>query len=952
MKNATLALALLLAILASPIFAGAQNVATVTTSISATVQTACATSSSTGAWQVLIPSGATPTDTIASARGCTRVFITDQRQTPPVTCQWISPSYLCSGPKPTPGPTPTPTPGTNPLLPALADYLFRDGSGATLTDSSGNGNNATLGTTPPTWETADLAFDLNQYVSLPAALNTAKSFVVALYIASIQGGPFGAENNIAIPVLLGNTANDAGLSLMVAAPRPAGDDYMRYAFAPSVFAGGGESTATGELIAGFHTLAYTLGTSGTSVDHLYIDGREFPYYMAQGANAGKQTTGNLTIGAAPGTSVWRNTFKGAIYRLRAYAGQLTQAQVTSENMAITAEVAARGVAVTPSPVPSNFPTLHCVGDSITYGIGTTVPYCNNLTLDTPFAQTLNWGIPGMYIQSIAGSETNRVARYCASATAGPSVVTVFAATNDFAEVSANAARIFQAAAAEVAILKRAGCSKVFLGTMLSRGGNDGAGNTLDSDKDAYDAILLAKARSVGADGVVDFAADPRLGADGANSNTTYFNGDLTHPTNAGQAILAAEDSNTLNFYLSNYSTANPRIVTAATYAMASGDSALLLQPSASQALTLPSCLGPSGAEYRFLNNQSVYTVTVTGQTAAQLVNGSASPFTLAGGATSTLRILPNPKNVGGCQWIADGSGGTSTPTAATPTISPAAGTYSAAQTITLASGTSGASIFYTLDGSTPTSGSTAYSAPFSLSSGATVKAIATKSGLSNSGVLAATYVINTPPATYAAANGCANSGGAGVGTIGCAAPSVTAGQTLFVNVVNYAAGAVSLADSTGNTATLLPGYPVSINGQGTNAVYVIKNASAGTHTITATLASGNYPQIMVDAVSGASATSPVDAASNLVQATTGGVYDYSCTAVTTNAANELVLSFINTTAGAATGYETTPQQLSAAQSAANSSNISAYGTFTTAGSNYVRWQVAAGSFSCDTVAIH
>ena len=86
-------------------------------------------------------------------------------------------------------------------------------------------------------------------------------------------------------------------------------------------------------------------------------------------------------------------------------------------------------------------------------------------------------------------------------------------------------------------------------------------------------------------------------------------------------------------------------------------------------------------------------------------------------------------------------------TAANPTFSPAAGTYGPAQTVTLATATSGATIVYTTDGSTPTAtGGTAthgttYSTPFSVSVTSTVKAIASKSGIVNSPVSSATYTI-------------------------------------------------------------------------------------------------------------------------------------------------------------------------------------------------------------------
>jgi formylglycine-generating enzyme required for sulfatase activity len=82
------------------------------------------------------------------------------------------------------------------------------------------------------------------------------------------------------------------------------------------------------------------------------------------------------------------------------------------------------------------------------------------------------------------------------------------------------------------------------------------------------------------------------------------------------------------------------------------------------------------------------------------------------------------------------SGSKSLPVAATPTADPAAG---AAVSVTLASATAGADIYYTLDGSTPTTGSAKYAAPFAITPPVTVKAIAVKEGMTNSGILTAAY---------------------------------------------------------------------------------------------------------------------------------------------------------------------------------------------------------------------
>ena len=82
-----------------------------------------------------------------------------------------------------------------------------------------------------------------------------------------------------------------------------------------------------------------------------------------------------------------------------------------------------------------------------------------------------------------------------------------------------------------------------------------------------------------------------------------------------------------------------------------------------------------------------------------------------------------------------------TPTVATPTFTPAAGTYTEEQNVSITCATEGADIFYTTDGTDPTVSSTQYTGPFIVSETTTVKAIATKAGYNNSAIASATYTI-------------------------------------------------------------------------------------------------------------------------------------------------------------------------------------------------------------------
>ena len=104
----------------------------------------------------------------------------------------------------------------------------------------------------------------------------------------------------------------------------------------------------------------------------------------------------------------------------------------------------------------------------------------------------------------------------------------------------------------------------------------------------------------------------------------------------------------------------------------------------------------------------------------------------------------------GCGGGSGGAGNNNPPPAqqaATPTFSPAAGTFTSAQTVTISDSTSGASIYYTTNGTTPTTSSTLYSAPIAISATTTIEAIASDAPTyTNSDVATATYTINLPAA--------------------------------------------------------------------------------------------------------------------------------------------------------------------------------------------------------------
>ena len=83
-----------------------------------------------------------------------------------------------------------------------------------------------------------------------------------------------------------------------------------------------------------------------------------------------------------------------------------------------------------------------------------------------------------------------------------------------------------------------------------------------------------------------------------------------------------------------------------------------------------------------------------------------------------------------------------------PDVYPVAGVYSAAQSVTLSCATSGATIRYTTDGSTPSeTAGTVYSSAVSITSTTHLKAIAYLSGMYDSPIANGLYTIGTTSST-------------------------------------------------------------------------------------------------------------------------------------------------------------------------------------------------------------
>lgn len=135
--------------------------------------------------------------------------------------------------------------------------------------------------------------------------------------------------------------------------------------------------------------------------------------------------------------------------------------------------------------------------------------------------------------------------------------------------------------------------------------------------------------------------------------------------------------------------------------------------------------------------------TMTWSTGSSSADGTVVTWT--GSATAAFTLSHN-KQIRWTSIVVTYSKGSGTPTCATPTFSPEAGSYEGTQNVTISS-TAGATIYYTTDESDPKTSATkqTYSSAISVSADMTIKAYAVKTDYNDSEVATAAYVITEGP---------------------------------------------------------------------------------------------------------------------------------------------------------------------------------------------------------------
>jgi hypothetical protein len=191
---------------------------------------------------------------------------------------------------------------------------------------------------------------------------------------------------------------------------------------------------------------------------------------------------------------------------------------------------------------------------------------------------------------------------------------------------------------------------------------------------------------------------------------------------------------------------------------------------------------------------------------------------------------------------------------AAPTFSLAQGTYTSAQTLTITDSVSGVAIYYTTNGTTPTTASTLYTGPVPIASTETVTAIAVNDGRVSGPTTSATYTL-PPDFTLSASPQ----------TVGLVVPG-TVPVDLEVTPINGFSGTVTVTIATSLTSgvtanassyTVTPGIVTQIELTATSSVYTtqvvtITGVSGSlTHSTTFELSGGAKPDYQLTSSSAA-----------------------------------------------------------------------------------------------------
>ena len=274
--------------------------------------------------------------------------------------------------------------------------------------------------------------------------------------------------------------------------------------------------------------------------------------------------------------------------------------------------------------------------------------------------------------------------------------------------------------------------------------------------------------------------------------------------------------------------------------------------------------------------------------------------------------------------------------AAPPTLTPPGGTYAGAQSVTLSTTTTGAQIFYTIDGSTPTgmAPSILYGGtPISVTkSGTVINAITVDDGMQNSTVSTGTYTLQAPAVTLVPPS--LSFGNQTAGTTSASQSTVlTNSGTGPLTITAVALTGTNPADFT-ESDNCVSASPLAANG---SCTITVKFAPASTASYSASISitdnASNSPQTVPLTGTGTAAAAPIASltAPAAFPSTTVGVTSAALSATLSNTGNAaLAISGVTITGANPTDFAVVTGSNACGSSLAAGASCSIYVTFTPA----------------------
>ena len=298
--------------------------------------------------------------------------------------------------------------------------------------------------------------------------------------------------------------------------------------------------------------------------------------------------------------------------------------------------------------------------------------------------------------------------------------------------------------------------------------------------------------------------------------------------------------------------------------------------------TLSDWFAPANHAGESIVSSMAYRINPDGTADNRTFNLYGYSFALNGAKTVKSLTLPTNRNIVVLAIDLVPTSGSSPPAATTPTFSPAPGTYTGTQQVALSDATSGAVIYYTTNGTTPTTASAQYvsGTPLSVSASETIEALAVASGYGSSAVASGTYTISALPAAA---------------TPTFSPPPGTYTGTQQVALSDATSGAVIYYTTNGTTPTTASAQYVSGTPLSVGATETLKAIAVASGYTTSAMASGTYT-ISATAVAATPTFSPAPGTYTgtqqvvLSDATSGAVIYYTTNGMTPTTASAQYVS--------------------------------------------------------------